>query len=149
MCDAAAMDACKDCAVQTRPPRFPGLVRRVQALPMPLAKETFMPPSLTSSVRVGEDGFVSEATVDGWVRTGVAARGGVLLTLGDGRRLSLRDAVRVLGRRNGHTDPYGFTGRVAAIREMIRRGAAISGDSLRLGQAVYDIEYGYLAAAAA
>jgi hypothetical protein len=98
------------------------------------------------AIRVGEDAFVSEATVDGWVRSGAVARAGMLLTVHDGRRLLLRDAVRVLGRRNGDTDPYGFTGRVDPLREMIRRGASISVDALRLGPAVYDIEYGFLAA---
>jgi hypothetical protein len=94
---------------------------------------------------VGEDGFVPEAVLDGWVRMGAAARTGSLLTIHDGRRYLLRDALRVIGRRNGDTDPYGFTGRVDAIRDFIRRGAAISADALRLGPAVYDIEYGYVA----
>jgi hypothetical protein len=101
------------------------------------------------SVRVGEDGFASEATVDAWVRSGVAVRSGSLLTIHDGRRFLLRDAVRVLGRRNGDTDPYGFTGRVDALRDFIRRGANISADALRLGPAVYDIEYGFIAIAEA
>jgi len=96
-------------------------------------------------IRVGEDGFVAEATVDAWVRSGAAARTSCSLTTHDGRRFLLRDAVRVLGRRNGDTDPYGFTGRVDALRDFIRRGASISPDALRLGQAVYDIEYGFVA----
>ncbi len=100
---------------------------------------------VASTVRVGEDGFVPEAVVDGWVRTGAAVRAGGLLTVRDGRRFLLRDGVRVLGRRNGDTDPYGFTGRVEAIRDFIRRGASISADALRLGPAVYDIEYGVVA----
>ncbi len=95
-------------------------------------------------VRVGEDAFASEAMVDGWVRGGAAVRTGNVLDVLDGRRLHLRDAVRVLGRRDSDTDPYGFTGRVDPIRELIRRGANISADALRLGPAVYDIEYGYL-----
>jgi hypothetical protein len=110
------------------------------------------PPTVTSAscpaVRIAEDGFVSEATVDGWVRAGDAVRAGGVLAVRDGRRFLLRDAVRVLGRRNGDTDPYGFTGRVEAIRELIRRGASISADALRLGHAVYDIEYGVIALAA-
>jgi hypothetical protein len=100
---------------------------------------------VASSVRIGEDAFVSEASVDAWVRTGAAVRAAGLLAVRDGRRFLLRDAVRVLGRRNGDTDPYGFTGRVEAIRDFIRRGATISADALRLGPAVYDIEYGFIA----
>ncbi len=79
---------------------------------------------------------------------GAVARAGGLLVTSDGRRFLLRDAVRVLGRRNGDTDPYGFTGRVEAIRDLIRRGANVSADALRLGPAVYDIEYGFVAIAA-
>src|SRR5262245_65681559 len=101
-------------------------------------------PSPTPPVRIGEDAFVSEATVDGWTRSGLASRVGSLISFGDGRRYTFRDAVRVLGRRNGDTDPYGFTGRVETMREFVRRGATLSADALRLGQAVYDVEYGYL-----
>jgi hypothetical protein len=97
------------------------------------------------SVRIGESGFVSDATLDAWTRAGAATRTGSLLTTADGRSFSLRDAVRVLGRRNGDTDPYGLTGRVEALRDFIRRGATLSSDALRLGPAVYDVEYGALA----
>jgi hypothetical protein len=100
------------------------------------------------SVHIGEDAFVSDAVVDRWVRTGAAARTNGVLATRDGRRFLLRDAVRVIGRRNGDTDPYGLTGRVEAIREFIRRGANVSADALRLGPAVYDIEYGFVAVAA-
>jgi hypothetical protein len=92
------------------------------------------------------DSFLSEGTVDGWVRGGLATRNGALLITADGRRFLLRDAIRVLGRRNGDTDPYGFTGRVEPIRDFIRKGACITLDTLRLGPAVYDIEYGVVVA---
>ncbi len=97
---------------------------------------------------MGDNAFVSEATLDGWVRAGAAVRAGSLLTTDDGRRFSLRDAVRVLGRRNGDTDPYGLTGRVEAIRDFVRRGASISADALRLepGGLRRSIEYGVIAA---
>jgi hypothetical protein len=98
--------------------------------------------------RIPDDGFVAEAMLDGWVRTGAATRIGSLLTLSDGRRYALRDALRVIGRRNGDTDPYGLTGRTEPIREFLRRGATVSTDALRLGPAVYDVEYGFVAAAA-
>ncbi|APR82943.1 Hypothetical protein A7982_08292 [Minicystis rosea] len=98
------------------------------------------------TVRIGEDAFVAETTLDGWVRSGAATRIGASLTVCDGRRYVLRDAVRVIGRRNGDTDPYGFTGRVEALREIVKRGATLSADGLRLGPAVYDVEYGYIAA---
>jgi hypothetical protein len=113
------------------------------------------PPTVTSPVspvtpgpRIPEDAFLAEATVDAWTRTGAATRTGGLLTLSDGRRYALRDALRVIGRRNGDTDPYGLTGRAEPIREFLRRGATVAPDALRLGPAVYDVEYGFLAAAA-
>jgi len=106
------------------------------------------PPPLDAAlaVRIAEDGFVAEITLDGWVRGGAATRVGATLSLCDGRRYVLRDAVRVIGRRNGDTDPYGFTGRVEALRDVVRRGATLSADALRLGPAVYDVEYGFIAA---
>src|SRR5262245_26945449 len=102
-------------------------------------------PSTTARLRVGEDGFIADALVDGWVRAGDAVRAAGLLSLRDGRRYLIRDAVRVLGRRNGETDPYGFTGRVEPIRELLRQGAVAFADGIRLGPAVYDVEYGVVA----
>jgi hypothetical protein len=123
-----------------------------------IRKSSLPPPTIASArattavvvpaVKIGEDGFVAEGTVDMWVRTGAATRAGALLTVNDGRRYLLRDAVRVLGRRNGDTDPYGFTGRVDAIRELIKKGASLSPDALRLGPAVYDVEFGFVASVA-
>ncbi len=120
--------------------------RRISAAPPTVTSPTGLDGGAPSAVRIGEDAFVSEQAVDGWVRTGAAVRAGGVLAAHDGRRFVLRDAVRVLGRRNGDTDPYGFTGRVEAIRDFIRRGASISADALRLGPAVYDIEYGFITA---
>jgi hypothetical protein len=105
------------------------------------------PVGTAASVRIADNAFVSESAVDAWIRGGLATRTGALLAVADGRRFLLRDAIRVLGRRNGDTDPYGFTGRAEAIRDFIRHGATVSGDSLRLGPALYDIEYGFQAVA--
>ncbi len=55
-------------------------------------------------------------------------------------------AARVLGRRNGETDPYGLTGRVLALRQVLRQGGALFSDALRFGAAIYDVEYGAHAA---
>jgi hypothetical protein len=112
---------------------------------MPAVDSPRTPPISLLAVHVGEDAFISEAVVDGWVRAGAAARANGVLAARDGRRFLLRDAVRVIGRRNGDTDPYGLTGRVETIRDFIRRGAYVSADALRLGPAVYDIEYGFVA----
>jgi hypothetical protein len=97
------------------------------------------------ALRIAEDRFVSESLVDAWTRGGLATRDDCVLNLADGRRYLLRDAVRILGRRNGDTDPYGLTGRVEAIRDILRRGAMVTADALRLGSSIYDLEYGFLA----
>jgi hypothetical protein len=126
------------------------------------------PPAPRASAWIGDGGFVPEAVLEGWLRTGEAMRAGATLTFlrpppsadprsssraalstrdrgSPGQRYLLRDAIRVLGRRNGETDPYGFTGRVEPIREMIRRGAIVAEGGVRLGPAVYDVEYGFIA----
>ncbi len=97
-------------------------------------------------VRVGEDGFLSDAQLEAWVRSGDALRAGASLTTVEGRRFVLTDALRVLGRRNGETDPYGLTGRVLALRQVLRQGGALFSDALRFGAAIYDVEYGAHAA---
>lgn len=104
-----------------------------------------MPPSAPPRARVGQDGFVSDVTLEGWVRTGDAMRAGAQLTLADGARYVLTDALRILGRRNGETDPYGLTGRVETLRDFLRKGGVLSADAVRLGPAIYDAEYGVLA----
>lgn len=100
-------------------------------------------PSAESYLRDGC--FIAEADLAAWLRAGEIAREGVILTARDGRRFVLQEAVRVLGRNNGASDPYGFTGQVDSIRELVRKGATIAGDTLRLGPAAYDVEYGVTA----
>jgi hypothetical protein len=111
---------------------------------MPAVDSPRTPSNSLPAVNIAEDAFISEPVIDGWVRAGAATRTNSVLTVRDGRRFLLRDAIRVLGRRNGDTDPYGFTGKVEPIREFIRRGASVSADGLRLGPAVYDVEYGFV-----
>jgi hypothetical protein len=88
------------------------------------------------------DGFVPDALLEEWVRTGAARKEGAVLVLSDGRRFALTDGLRILGRRNGDSDPYGFTGRVLALRSLLKRGALISADGVRLGPVIYDVELG-------
>jgi hypothetical protein len=99
----------------------------------------------TAPVSIGEDCFVPDSKLERWVRTGAAVRTGTLLTTHDGRRFLLRDGVRIIGRRNGESDPYGLTGKVETLRGLLRQGATVSACSVRLGSAVYDIEHGYVA----
>ncbi|MFO0758560.1 MAG: hypothetical protein U0359_18855 [Byssovorax sp.] len=90
--------------------------------------------------------FIAEATLGAFVRQGEIRREGAVVATPDGRRFVLQEAVRVLGRNNGASDPYGFTGQVDSIRELVKKGGAITGDTLRLGSAAYDVEYGFVAA---
>jgi len=141
-------------AGHTAPPTLEGLIMTAidasRALSRssrpPSRRDGVAPVDAARAVCLGEDAFVSETMVDAWVRSGVAGRTGAVLALADGRRYALRDGLRVIGRRNADTDPYGFTGRVEALREIVRRGATLSADGLRLGPAVYDVEYGFIAA---
>lgn len=91
------------------------------------------------------DGFVSDALLEEWQRSGVATRRGSLLRLADGRRYALTDGLRILGRRNGESDPYGLTGCLITLRSLLRRGGLLSQDGVRLGAAIYDVAFGVLA----
>jgi hypothetical protein len=91
------------------------------------------------------DGFVPDRTLEEWLRTGAARRDGALLVLSDGRRFALTDGLRILGRRNGDSDPYGITGRVLGLRSLLKRGALLSADGVRLGPVIYDVELGSIA----
>jgi hypothetical protein len=117
-----------------------------------MPRMSFPPPTIASAgpakgmiVRVAEDAFISESKIQRWVRSGAATRAGTLLATSDGRRYLLRDAVRIIGRRNGDSDPYGLTGRVEALRDFVRQGATVSEGSLRIAHVVYDIEHGAMA----
>ncbi len=89
--------------------------------------------------------FITEATLDSWIRFGHARRDGALLIARDGERFFLQEALRVLGRRNRETDPYGLTGLWDTMREFIRKGGRVAGDAMSLGPAIYDIEHGVIA----
>jgi len=91
------------------------------------------------------DGFVSDALLEDWVRSGVGRRMGAVLTLSDGRRYVLTDGLRILGRRNGDSDPYGLTGCLLTLRQLLRRGGLLSQDGVRLGPAIYDAAFGAIA----
>ncbi len=91
------------------------------------------------------DGFLPDATLEEWVRVGTASREGAMLVTRDGRRFVLVDGLRILGRRNGDSDPYGFTGRILTLRALLKRGALLSPDGIRLGAAIYDVQFGSVA----
>jgi hypothetical protein len=90
-----------------------------------------------------QDGFISDAILTAWVRGGLATRVGNAVAMRSGVDLILTDALRVLGRRDGESDPYGLTGRVLSLRSLIDRGATLHTNGIRIGASTYDIELGY------
>ncbi len=90
------------------------------------------------------DGFLGDSTLDEWKRSGAATVSGTIMTLSDGRRFTMTDGLRILGRRNGDSDPYGLTGRILTLRSILRRGGLLSPDGVRLGAAIYDVGFGVI-----
>jgi hypothetical protein len=107
------------------------------------------PPALHPTVerdllpRVESDGFVPDELLAGLIDHGEAQlRGGVLNTR-LGRRFVTQPAVRVLGPVLGAaSDPFGLTGGVHTIAELIRQGFVVSPRRLALGRMAYDVEHG-------
>ncbi len=111
-------------------------------------KRTSLPPSFRAPSSPGisllpQDGFISDAILGTWTRTGVASRDGSAVAMRSGVDLVLTDALRVLGRRDGDSDPYGLTGRVLSLRSLIDRGATLHTNGIRIGAIAYDVELGY------
>ena len=103
------------------------------------------PPPTLRDVRIASDGFVSDAAIREWERTGAAVFTPGILACTDGRKFLLADALRVLGPRTSEMDRYGLTGRVSTLRELLSQGFILRDDCLRLGNEVYDVEYGFVA----
>jgi hypothetical protein len=95
--------------------------------------------------RLRDNPFVAEVVLDAWVRAGLVVRAGRSIVTREGQRWLLTDACRVLGPQNGDRDPYGLSGRVDALRELVRQGAVVFRESVRFGAVTYDIEFGYVA----
>jgi hypothetical protein len=67
-----------------------------------------------------------------------------VLVHSSGHMYVLCDAVRVVGRAEQETDPYGFIGVIDTIGNMLKRGFVMSAERIALGRAVYDAEFGYI-----
>ncbi len=73
------------------------------------------------------------------VGPGVVAAGGV--------RYAIHEAVKVIGRVDGQSDPYGLAGAVESMGELTRAGGHLSGRTLTLGSVRYRVERGVIAVA--
>lgn len=102
-----------------------------------------VPPSQRVLTQLYAGAFVAEAALMGWVSRGLVRRSGAVLTSELGERFLMTEACRVLGPKRGETDPFGLTGKVETIRELIRGGAVLSSGTIRVGQLGYDLEFGY------
>ncbi|HNT00101.1 MAG TPA: hypothetical protein PLJ27_17315 [Polyangiaceae bacterium] len=87
--------------------------------------------------------FQSVADIDARVRTQRASLDGALLTVANGSRFVLRDALRVLGSSKGH-DVFGMTGRIMPLSELLTMGATLSSSTLQIGNVHYEVQLGYL-----
>jgi hypothetical protein len=96
------------------------------------------------NLAIALDEFVSDADLRALLNHGASRRGGLLSTA-DGHRYVLREAVRILGSASGDTDPYGFVGLTATIRNLLERGFVMSAERVAFSRRVYDVEYGWLA----
>jgi hypothetical protein len=99
---------------------------------------------IDTSVRRRGVRFASRADIDSWLRERRATiEGPFLLVAESGRKYVLQDAVRVLGPRHG-SDLFGMMGRIVALSELFSLGASVSPTSLRIGNAEYDLQMGFL-----
>jgi hypothetical protein len=94
--------------------------------------------------QLGLDEFISDEQLDVLIDRGEAMRTGSIVRSCAGAMYVLHEAVRVIGRVNQETDPYGFIGVVDTVGGMLKRGFVMSAERIALGRAVYDAEYGYI-----
>jgi len=89
--------------------------------------------------------FFPQAALDQWIVDGaVELTKGELTLLGEGRRYTLEEAVRVLREVSGAGDAAKVIGRVKTRAALEQQGAEIVESSMLFGDAAYDVEPGWV-----
>jgi hypothetical protein len=102
-------------------------------------------PPAPLSPRLAMDGFLPDELLASLLEGGQATRAGSVLHTRDGRTYLLEDGVRVIGRHDRDTDPYGFTGLVESVGALVRRGFVVTAERIALNRVAYDVELGVIA----
>lgn len=91
--------------------------------------------------------FIPQEALDRWVAVGEAELDGSELWLrSERRRFRLIEAVRVLGEVSGAPDAFDIAGKVKTVPYVTELGAELLGDSMILGENVFETVLGWLAA---
>ena len=101
---------------------------------------------LKLSPRLAMDGFIPNELLRSLIDEGHVTCSAAMIHGSDGRRYVVQEAVRVLGRSNSESgsDPFGCTGMIATLAELLDRGFVLSTEHIRLGRSTYDIEHGVI-----
>jgi hypothetical protein len=94
-----------------------------------------------------ETGFISEQQLADLLFRRRVRRVGPGVVASGGRQFAIREAVRVVGRADGHSDPYGLSGVVESMSDLVRAGAQLNGHMMLLGSVSYCIERGVVVVA--
>jgi hypothetical protein len=91
--------------------------------------------------------FIPQEALDRWVAVGEAELDGAELWLrSERRRFKLIEAVRVLGEISGAPDAFDVAGKVKTVGYMTELGAELLGESMIVGENVFETVIGFLAA---
>lgn len=94
-----------------------------------------------------QSGFISEQRLADLLFRRCVTRVGPGVIAASGARYAIHEAVKVLGRVDGQSDPYGLAGAVESMAALTRAGGHLSGRTLTLGSASYRVERGVIAVA--
>ena len=110
---------------------------------MPVFSTMPSPPPVSSHFE--PESFLPCDLHDRLIPAGLVTRRGPLLTTHDGTRYAAQGAVRIVGNPHPESDPFGMTGRVEPICELLKRGFVMSAERAALGRQIYDVQYGIIA----